>query len=334
MAGQRRTEQAGAVMRRVALALAGALLGVGVSLVSSPTAVADPATCQQYDSHGICVVEVDTAEGDGGTAAPPGATTPVAGGGTSPAVCTVSPSGSVIPCQDGQAWWAQDMQCYVQALAQQPPKGSPVWGGRTDGAIYSCVFSAGAGAFPGTSNFIFWSATPPAAPAAIDPAQLARQALSTLTVPSPTTGRYPAGTLQDGQPFTVVNAYTWFWTDPGSFRALTARADAGGVWAEVSVTPTALSFTPGDGAAAVSCPGPGAAWRPGYGVWTPSPAGCDYRYRHSSIDQPDGRVTATYGIQWSVTWTSSTGATGTLPDLTTTSNAAFAVAEVQSVVIR
>jgi hypothetical protein len=321
-------------MRRVALALAGALLCVGASLVSSPTAVADPATCQQYDSHGICVVKVDAAEGDGGMAAPPGATTPAAGGGTSPAVCTVTPSGTVTPCQDGQAWWAQDMQCYVQAMAQQPPKDSPVWGGRTDGAIYSCLFSTGAGAFPGTSNFTFWSASPPAGPAAIDPAQLARQALSTLTVPSPTTGRYPAGALQDGQPFTVVDAYTWFWTDPESFRALTARADAGGVWAEVSVTPTALSFTPGDGAAAVSCPGPGVAWRPGNGVWTPSPAGCDYRYPHSSIHQPDGRVRATYGIQWAVTWTSSTGATGTLPDLTTTSNATFAVAEVQSVVIR
>ena len=319
-------------MRRVVLALAGALLCVCASLVLSPIAVADPATCQQYDSHGICVVGVETAEDDRGTAAPPGATTP--GDGTSAAVCTVSSSGTVIPCQDGQAWWVQDMQCYVEAMAQQPPKDSPIWGGRTDGAIYSCLSYTGGGAFPGTNGFTFWSASPPAAPAAVDPAVLAQQALSTLTVPSPTTGRYPAGTLQDGQPFTVVNAYTWFWTDPGSFQALTARADAGGVWAEVSVTPTALSFRPGDGAAAVSCPGPGVAWQPGNGVWAASPAGCDYRYPHSSIHQPDGRVTATYGVQWSVTWTSSTGATGTLPDLTTTSNATFAVAEVQSVVIR
>lgn len=321
-------------MRRVALALVGALLCVCASLVLSPTAVAAPATCQQYDSHGICLVEVETAEDDRGTAAPPAAPTPDSSGGTPAAVCTVTPSGATIPCRDGHAWWVQDMQCYVQAMAQQPPKDSPVWGGRTDGAIYNCLFYTGGGAFPGTSGFTFWSATPPAAPAAVDPTQLAQQALSTLTVPSPTTGRYPAGTLQNGQPFTVVNAYTWFWTDPASFRALTARADAGGVWAEVSVTPTALSFTPGDGAAAVSCPGPGVAWQPGNGVWAASPAGCDYRYPHSSIHQPDGQVTATYGIQWSVTWTSSTGVTGRLPDLTTTSNATFAVAEVQSVVIR
>lgn len=320
-------------MRRVALALAGALLCICVALVLSPAAVADPATCQQYDSHGICVVEVETAEDDLGTA-PPAATTPDGDGGTPAPACTVTPSGAAIPCREGQAWWVQDMQCYAEAMAQQPPKDSPIWGGRTDGAIYSCLFYTGGGAFPGTNGFTFWSATPPAAPAAVDPAVLAQQALSTLTVPSPTTGRYPAGILQEGQPFTVVNAYTWFWTDPGSFRALTARADAGGVWAQVTVTPTALSFTPGDGAATVSCPGPGAAWQPGDGVWAASPAGCDYRYPHSSIRQPDGQVTAMYGIQWSVTWTSSTGATGTLPNLTTTSNETFAVAEVQSVVIR
>ncbi|MBN1092126.1 hypothetical protein JKP75_05835 [Blastococcus sp. TML/M2B] len=321
-------------MRRVVLALAGALLCVCASLVLSPTAVADPATCQQYDSHGICVVGVETAEDAPGTAAPPAATTPDRDGGTPAAACTVNPSGTVIPCQEGQAWWVQGMQCYVEAMAQQPPKDSPIWGGRTDGAIYSCLSYTGGGAFPGTNGFSFWSANPPGVPAAIDPAQLAQQALSTMTVPSPTTGRYPAGTLQDGRPFTVVNAYTWFWTDPGSFRALTARADAGGVWAQVTVTPTALSFTPGDGAAPVSCPGPGVAWQPGDGVWAASSAGCDYRYPQSSIHQPGERVTATYGIQWSVTWTSSTGATGTLPNLTTTSNETFAVAEVQSVVIR
>jgi hypothetical protein len=226
------------------------------------------------------------------------------------------------------------MQCYAQVSPEQPPKDSPVWGGHTDGAIYLCTFYTGGRAFPGTNGFSFWSATAPAGPAVVDPAVLARQALRTVTVPAPTTGRYPAGTMQDGQPFTVVNAYTWFWTDPGLFRALTARADAGGVWAQVTITPAALTFTPGDGAAAVSCPGPGVAWQSSDGVWAPSPAGCDYRYPHSSIYQSGRQVTATYSIRWSVAWTSSTGARGTLPDLTTTANATFAVAEAEAVVTR
>jgi hypothetical protein len=316
-------------MRRVRVALLGVLLGICGQ--SGVPAAADPVACQQYNSHGICVVEAESAQQQ--------ATLPVAAGSSNSgrsgeAGCTLDATGAAIPCQEGPSWWVQSLQCYAQPMPVQPPKDSPIWGDHTDGAIYLCTFYTNGGAFPGTNGFSFWSATAPAGPAAVDPAVLAEQALQTLTIPAPTTGRYPAGTMRDGRPFTVVNAYTWFWTDPESFRVLTARADAGGVWAQVTVTPTALAFSPGDGADAVSCSGPGVAWQRGDGVWAPSPAGCHYRYPHSSIHRPDQQVTATYGISWSVAWTSSTGASGTLPDLTTTSNATFAVAEVQAVVAR
>jgi hypothetical protein len=320
-------------MRRVVPALISVLLGVGAALVLPASAWADPATCQQYDSHGICIVR---AQSDGSAAEP--SAEPMAGESdrgeynASAASCTLDVSAAVVPCRNGEAWWVQSMQCYAEALAEQPARDSPVWGGHTDGAIYLCTFYTGNRAFPGTNGFSFWSATPPAGPPAVDPAVLAEQALATLTLPVPTTGRYPAGTLQDGQPFTVVNAYTWFWTDPESFQPLTARADAGDVWTQVTVEPTSLSFTPGDGSAPASCPGPGVAWQQTDGVWAQSPAGCDYRYPHSSFDEPDRQVTAVYRIQWSVSWTSSTGASGTLPQLTTTSDATFAVAEVQAVV--
>jgi hypothetical protein len=316
-------------MRRVTVALLGVLLGI--SAQSGFSAAAAPAACQQHDSLGICVVEAETAEQP---VTRPVETGSGSGDGRREAPCTLDATGAAIPCQEGPSWWVQSLQCYARLMPEQPPKDSPIWGGRADGAIYLCTYYTDSGAFPGTNGFSFWSATAPAGPAAVDPAALAERALRTLTIPAPTTGRYPAGTMRDGRPFTVVNAYTWFWTDAESFRALTARADAGGVWAQVTVTPTALRFAPGDGADAVSCPGPGVAWQPGDGVWAPSPAGCHYRYPHSSIRQPDEQVTATYGISWSVTWTSSTGASGTLPDLTTSSNATFAVAEVQAVVTR
>jgi hypothetical protein len=316
-------------MRRVRVALLGVLLGICGQ--SGVPAAADPVACQQYNSHGICVVEAESAQQQ--------ATLPVAagssnGGRSGEAGCTLDATGAAIPCREGRSWWVQSLQCYAQPMPVQPPKDSPIWGDHTDGAIYLCTFYTNGGAFPGTNGFSFWSPTAPAGPAAVDPAVLAEQALQTLTIPAPTTGRYPAGTMRDGRPFTVVNAYTWFWTDPESFRVLTARADAGGVWAQVTVTPTALAFSPGDGANAVSCSGPGVAWQRGDGVWAPSPAGCHYRYPHSSIHRPDQQVTARYGISWSVAWTSSTGVSGTLPDLTTTSNATFAVAEVQAVVTR
>lgn len=51
--------------------------------------------------------------------------------------------------------------------------------------------------------------------------------------------------MQDGQPFTAVNAYTWFWPDPGSFRELTAMGHGSGVWAQATVTPTDMSRTVG-----------------------------------------------------------------------------------------
>jgi hypothetical protein len=321
-------------MRRVTVALFGVLLGLCAQGVYSGVAAADPVNCQQYNSLGTCVVAAESAQRDGQSTTRPVTTGSGSGDGSQEAGCTLEATGAAIPCQDGPSWWVQSLQCYAQLMAEQPPKDSPIWGGHTDGAIYLCTFYTNGGAFPGTNGFSFWSATAPAGPAAVDPAVLAEQALRTLTIPAPTTGRYPAGTMRDGQPFTVVNAYTWFWTDPGAFRVLTARADAGGVWAQVTVTPTALSFAPGDGAAAVSCPGPGVAWQRSDGVWAPSPAGCHYRYPHSSIRQPDQQVTATYGISWSVAWTSSTGASGMLPDLTTSSDSTFAVAEVQAVVTR
>ena len=158
--------------------------------------------------------------------------------------------------------------------------------------------------------------------------------MKSLTIPAPTTGRYPAGTLADGRPYGVVRAFTWFWTSPASFRVLTARASAAGLWSQVTVRPAALTFTPGDGSAAVSCAGPGVAWVAGDGPWAPSPAGCQYQYPRSSIHDAGGVVTATYGIRWSITWSSSDGESGTLPDLTTTAASTFAVAEVESVVVK
>jgi hypothetical protein len=305
------------------------------SLFPLTVAFADPPACQQYDSLGFCVVVAQQPGSVGGVTSQPVSTGSTSDRGAgSVASCTLEPGGIAVPCQDGDGAWVQGMQCYASVLAEQPPRDSPVWGGHTDGAVYLCTFFSNSRSIAGTNGFTFWSAAAPATPAAVDPAQLARQALRTLTVPSPAAGRYPAGTMQDGRPFTVVGAHTWYWTDPGSFRPLTARADAGGVWSQVTVTPTALTFDPGDGAAAVSCRGPGVAWRQGDGVWGASPAGCDYRYPHSSIHQPSGEVTATYGIDWSVTWTSSIGAGGALPGLTTTSRESFAVAEVESVVIR
>ena len=271
-----------------------------------------------------------TPGGGGGTTPGSGGTTPVAA-----PICTSTDYRREVPCDGYLGYWAQSNQCYISSASPQPPVTDPVWQGNTTGAIYNCTFNVPpGGTFPGTNGGWFWSPTVPARAGAVDPAAVAQQALTMLRIPAPTPGRYPAGRLQDGRPYTVVRAYTWYYTDRAGFKVLTARATAGAVSAQVTVTPTSLSFTPGDGARAVSCAGPGVAWQPSDGPWAASPAGCDYRYPHSSIGQPNGEVTATYGITWAITWSAATGQSGTLPPITTTVNSTFAVAEAQAVVTK
>jgi hypothetical protein len=109
---------------------------------------------------------------------------------------------------------------------------------------------------------------------------------------------------------------------------LDARAAAGSVWAQVTVRPTALVIAPGDGGTAVRCAGPGRAWRASDGNNAPSEGGCGYRYPHVT---ESGTVTARMTIEWSVTWTGSGGAGGTLPVMRTSATSQFAVEQIQVV---
>lgn len=305
-------------MQRLTAFVVAALMSFGVG-VAVPAAYANPPVCMQYDSDGICTVWASGGGSGGGWSGGGG------GGGTS--ICMNGHQ--AVPCSYNGGWWDNSLSCYVKAVSPVPPLTDPMWAGHTTGGVYYCAAYNVGYPIAQTGQGWFWLAQ---APNAVDPAVLAQQAFKSLTIPSPSTGRYPAGTLKNGRPYTVVSTYTWYWTDPGTFKPLTASASAGGVTATVTVTPTSLSFTPGDGAASLSCAGPGTAWSSSYGVWAASPSGCDYRYPHSSIHEPNGEVTATYAINWTIAWNSTTGETGTLPALTTTEKSTFAVAEVESVV--
>jgi hypothetical protein len=204
-------------------------------------------------------------------------------------------------------------------------------GNHADGAIYQCAAPGPGESQIGLVGLEFWLATPPPG-LGPSPEQLAEQALATLTIPPPKPARFPDQKLADGRPFTVVNAYTWYWTDPSAFHTMTATASAGGVTVTVTVMPSALTFSPGDGSATASCANPGVAWRAGDSATGPSPDGCDYQCRHSSVNDANGMLTATYGIDWSISWTSNVGDNSTLPGLTTTAQSTFAVIEVETVV--
>ena len=292
-----------------------ATVGIGLALATLQPAGASAPGGKTVCVNGVCYVQV-TNPGGGGSGG--------SGSGGGSGGCQWLHK--AVPCSVDGSTFNSVSGCYFKEANPYPTTG-PVADeyAKGGGGIYwaTCPF--------GGSGGYVWLPQPPAGMGPT-PAQLAQQAFDSLTLPKPSAGRYPAGKLQDGQPYTVVHAYTWYYTDPTDFTKLSARAAAGPVWAQVTVTPAALTFKPGDGNATVSCAGPGTAWDSSYGVWAASPSGCDYQYPHSSIHDSKQQVTATYGITWHVTWTGSGNTNGTLPDQTTTSNASFAVAEVESVV--
>jgi hypothetical protein len=167
-----------------------------------------------------------------------------------------------------------------------------------------------------------------AAPLPPTPGQLAQRAYGLLRLPAPTIERSPPATNSyKGVPFTWLNIWTWFWTSPVSYAPVSKTESVPGVSATVVARPSVLVFDPGDGSAAVSCPGPGRAWTEADGDERP-PGGCGFMYRHTS----DGSIlTATVTIRWDVTWTGTGGAGGVFNGMTTQAAGPLQVLDVQVV---
>jgi hypothetical protein len=311
-------------MRRLISALCLSLVFVGLSALAVQSAWADgpPVICNPNVDPSCTIGVINPGKPGGPTPSPslrnPGPVTP-----------RCSWEGVSYPCSSMYGTFNNGDGCYYKEANPYPTTGPvAVEYQQNGGGIYWATCPSG-----GSGGYVWLGQPAPRmGPTA---AQLAQQAFKTLTLPKPTTGMSPDGRLNDGRPYTVVKAFTWFWSDPSTYKRLTARVAAGAVWAQVTVTPTALTFRPGDGASTVSCAGPGRAWVAGHdSQWAPPPGGCDYAYPRSTYGHRNGELTATYGITWTVTWTGSGGASGTLPDITTTTNSTFAVAEAQAVIVR
>ena len=182
-------------------------------------------------------------------------------------------------------------------------------------------------------GFIFAAnGTVPAAPP--NPAVLAAEVEKQLNLPAPTVGMDPNPYTgydpnKHNMPYTLVNIYTWFW-DRAGFAPLSKTASLNGISATATATPTTLRFDPGDGSGAVTCTGPGREWTRADGFDAPSGGGCGFMYR--SVSPGDVPIKATLTVAWTVTWTGSTGAVGTLAPLsTTTITPAFLVEQVEVV---
>ncbi len=246
---------------------------------------------------------------------------------------SVDSSATVPGAGGGGTGTAVDVEC--QWRVADVPTGDSRWG-TNDPTAGSLVVSTCNG--PATYLFVPDSALVPAAgeaapppPPPPDPAVLAQQARTELTLPLPTAHRSPPETNSDpaygGLPYTWVGLSTFFWVD--EWQPMTRTVQLRGVSATVTATPTAVTVDPGDGNAAVTCDGPGRPWMEADGNKPPSNGACGYTYRSVT---PNGPLTATTSVQWSVSWTSNTGATGTFPTSTTSSSSSFLVEQIQVVI--
>ena len=175
--------------------LAGGLIAavlITLAVVSSPRASADPPVCLQLNpATGVCIV---WSGGDGSS----GSSASSSGGNsatdTASDTCHWDTSNGhapgVVPCSSGGGVW--NGFCYLSLLIPQPPKSFDQWQGHTTGAIYVCSAPGPGEPQAGIVGLEFWFATPPPG-LGPDPAELAQQALATLTIPAPAPGRYPAG---------------------------------------------------------------------------------------------------------------------------------------------
>lgn len=137
----------------------------------------------------------------------------------------------------------------------------------------------------------------------------------------------------------VVKVPMWFWTDATAWHPVSVTAwiptPTGPLWVTTTATPVSMELNPGDGrwgSGTVRCMGPGVPWIGVLEDAVPSPMGCDYTYRHSSVRAVGGaRFVARLTIVWNVTWRSSTGAGGSGGQLRTSSVAPITVRELEGV---
>ncbi len=283
-------------VRRLALAALCVLVLVAVSAIAGEerAAAADPGGCAPYVAG--TVIPVPCSSGSESAAS-----TGAAGPGTS-----VSGACSIVPLDQAQA---QSL-----GLSWPPPSGE-AW------ALLDCL---GGAIGPGPQAVLV--STAPNAPQ-VTPAQLLIQALQELRVPAlPPATAPPVGA--DG----LVGLPEWFWIPAASWHSLTVTVTAGPVWATVTATPSALSFDPGTGAGAVTCPGPGTAYDPAVPAATQR-TGCSYTYAQPSADLVGDSYPASVTVVWQVAWTGSGGAGGVLaPALSVPVSIPIRVAQAEALV--
>jgi hypothetical protein len=125
----------------------------------------------------------------------------------------------------------------------------------------------------------------------------------------------------------VVHLETWLAVQP--VAAVTVTADIPGMWISVTARVASTTFDFGDGIL-ITCAGTGQIWN---GQAHTTAAGCGHTFR--AFDPPGRNRTVRIWLNWSVTWASSTGESGTLDSVSSASRViAHPVREIQTIGIR
>ena len=115
----------------------------------------------------------------------------------------------------------------------------------------------------------------------------------------------------------VVTVGTWFWVPRTVWKPISVTAwivtQAGPISVTTTATPTTLTYSPGDGQRPVTCNGPGRQWSTQFG--DRAKTSCMYTYTRASHSRAQQRYRANLAVTWRVTWRSSVGLFGRLPNI-------------------
>ena len=133
----------------------------------------------------------------------------------------------------------------------------------------------------------------------------------------------PAGRPQ------LVGLATWLWVDR-AWEPRSASATLGGVTAEVTATPSTITWSTGDGRAPFTCNGPGEV----YDEHHPDRIShCSHTYRdRSTTAGPNATFALTATITYTVHWQATNGEAGDLEPVTRTTTIPMLVREAQAVI--
>jgi hypothetical protein len=155
------------------------------------------------------------------------------------------------------------------------------------------------------------------------------------------------GTTPDDGVASIATIPVFVWLDPAQWQPLSfTETDPSGSGLAVTAvaTPTTMTYTPGDGDAPIDCPGPAAPYDPTAGDGNPftqaaQPGHCTHAYTritrnvdHTPVPGRPDAWPATIDVTWTVTWTATDGAAGTLNPVTKTAGFDRPVTEVQTLV--